>query len=131
MSDSNLPAPQAVDLLIVDDDADLRELLRYYFTNLGYNTATATNGRDAIQFCAEFKPRLILLDINLPGPDGHEVYEAVRNMSDSENTAIIFLTQHNTRDDRLAGLGLGADDFIGKPFDIQELRLRVQRRLGK
>lgn len=131
MSDSNLPAPETVDLLIVDDDADLRELLRYYFTNLGYTAATATNGRDAIQFCTQFKPRLILLDINLPGPDGHEVYAAVRNMPDSENTAIIFLTQHNTRDDRLAGLGLGADDFIGKPFDIQELRLRVQRRLGK
>lgn len=131
MSDLNSTTAETIDLLIVDDDADLRELLHYYFSNLGYRAETASNGRDAILFCAQFKPRLILLDINLPGPDGHEVYEAVRKMPDSENTSIIFLTQHNTRDDRLAGLSLGADDFIGKPFDIQELRLRVQRRLGK
>ena len=131
MSDLNPTAPETIDLLIVDDDADLRELLRFYFSNLGYRAETAANGRDAIKFCALNKPRLILLDINLPGPDGHEVYEAVRHMPGSDNTSIIFLTQHNTRDDRLTGLGLGADDFIGKPFDIQELRLRVQRRLGK
>jgi DNA-binding response OmpR family regulator len=131
MSNPSPSAPQAIDLLIVDDDADLRELLRFYFSNLGYETHTASNGRDAIKFCAQFKPRLILLDINLPGPDGHEVYEAVRDMPDTNSISIIFLTQHNTRDDRLAGLGLGADDYIGKPFDVQELRLRVQRRLGK
>jgi DNA-binding response OmpR family regulator len=131
MSELNPPTPQPIDLLIVDDDVDLRELLHFYFSNLGYRVEIAANGRDAIQFCAQLKPRLILLDINLPGPDGHEVYEAIRKMPDTDNTSIIFLTQHNTRDDRLAGLGLGADDFIGKPFDIQELRLRVQRRLGK
>jgi DNA-binding response OmpR family regulator len=131
MSDPNPLASQDIDLLIVDDDADLRELLRFYFSNLGYRAETAANGRDAIKFCAQLKPRLILLDINLPGLDGHAVYQAIREMPDTDNTSIIFLTQHNTRDDRLAGLGLGADDFIGKPFDIQELRLRVQRRLGK
>jgi DNA-binding response OmpR family regulator len=131
MTNSTPPPASIVDLLIVDDDADLRELLRFYFTNLGYRTETAANGHEAIKLCERSKPRLILLDIKLPGPGGYEVYQAVREMPGTNNTSIIFLTQHNTRDDRLIGLGLGADDFIGKPFDVQELRLRVERRLRK
>jgi DNA-binding response OmpR family regulator len=126
------PMPQQnIDLLIVDDDTDLRELLHFYFSKLGYQTVAVNNGRDAIKLCVQNRPRLILLDIGLPGLDGHEVYQTIRAMPGTDKTAIIFLTQHNTRDDRLAALDLGADDFIGKPFDIQELRLRIQRRLGK
>ena len=131
MSDDLLPSTARIDLLIVDDDPDLRELLRFYFANLGYSIATAATGREAIRLCEQSKPRLILLDVKLPGQGGHEVYQAIREMPDSGNTSIIFLTQHNSRDERLTGLGLGADDFIGKPFDVQELRLRVERRLGK
>ena len=127
MNDSLLPSTPDIDLLIVDDDPDLRELLRFYFSNLGYDVATAATGREAIKLCEQS----ILLDVKLPGQGGHEVYQAVRNMPDTNNTSIIFLTQHNSRDDRLLGLELGADDFIGKPFDVQELRLRVERRLGK
>lgn len=126
------PMPQPnIDLLIVDDDTDLRELLRFYFSQLGYQTVAVNNGRDAIKLCVQNRPRLILLDIGLPGLDGREVYRTIRALPGTAKTAVIFLTQHNTRDDRLAALDLGADDFIGKPFDIQELRLRIQRRLGK
>jgi DNA-binding response OmpR family regulator len=131
MTNSTSPLASTVDLLIVDDDADLRELLQFYFNNLGYRTETAANGREAIKLCKRSKPRLILLDVKMPGPGGYEVYQAVREMPDTNNTSIIFLTQYNTRDERLVGLGLGADDFIGKPFDVQELRLRVEHRLRK
>jgi two-component system phosphate regulon response regulator PhoB len=123
--------PSTIDLLIVDDDADLRELLRYYFSNLNYRVETAASGAEAIVLCARLMPRLVLLDINLPGARGYEVYKAVRAMPGNENISIIFLTMLNTRDERLAGLALGADDYIGKPFDVQELRLRVENRLRR
>jgi two-component system phosphate regulon response regulator PhoB len=130
MTGSTTP-PSNIDLLIVDDDADLRELLRYYFSNLNYRVETAATGTEAIALSARLLPRLILLDINLPGTRGYDVYRAVRAMPGNENISIIFLTMLNTRDERLAGLTLGADDYIGKPFDVQELRLRVENRLRR
>ena len=128
---NSTPPPSTVDLLIVDDDTDLRELLRYYFTNLNYRVETAATGDEAITLCARLMPRLILLDINLPGTRGYDVYRAVRAMPGADNISVIFLTMLNTRDERLAGLALGADDYIGKPFDVQELRLRVENRLRR
>jgi two-component system sensor histidine kinase/response regulator len=130
MSDSS-DLSHSLDLLIVDDDADLREMLSFYFTNLGYQVEAVANGTDALAICRRTPPHLILLDVNLPGPRGYDVYKAVRELPECNTTSIIFLTMYNTRDERLAGLGLGADDYIGKPFDVQELRLRVEHRLGR
>ena len=92
MKNSTSPPASTVDRLIVDDDADRRERLRFDFNPLGYRTESAAIGREAIKLCERSKPRLILLDVKLPGPGGYEVYQAVRAVPDTSNTSIIFLT---------------------------------------
>jgi DNA-binding response OmpR family regulator len=118
-------------ILIVEDDPDVADMLNAYFHVQGYDVAAVNWGEDAINACRASCPDLIILDIRLPDIDGYEVARRLRSSRRTAEVPIIFLTEKRTRADRLQGLELGADDYITKPFDIQELRLRVRNALRR
>ena len=113
-------------ILVVEDDSDISNMLRIYFTSQGFETVVAGRGGEALERCRQQMPNVIVLDIMLPDIDGYEVCQRLRTNLRTSHIPIIFLTQKDERSDRIAGLELGADDYITKPFDIEELRLRVQ-----
>ena len=112
-------------LLVVEDEVMTSELLQQYFEIIGYGIIRAQTGREAIKLAVEHQPKLIILDIILPDMDGYQVCKKLRGDPRTDHIPIIFLTQRDDRRDRLDGLELGADDYITKPFDVEELRLRV------
>jgi DNA-binding response OmpR family regulator len=116
-------------LLIVEDDVDVAEMLTAYFRAQGYEVQAVNWGEDAVQTCRITHPDLVILDIRLPDIDGFEVARRLRSNQRTLDIPIIFLTEMRERSDRMQGLELGADDYITKPFDIQELRLRVRNSL--
>lgn len=118
-------------LLIVEDDLDIADMLHAYFRKHRYDVVTVNLGEDAILACRTNRPSLIILDIRLPDIDGFEVARRLRGNRRTEDIPIIFLTEQRTRNDRLQGLELGADDYVTKPFDFQELRLRVRNALRR
>jgi len=113
-------------LLVVEDDIDIANMLKIYFTGLQYDVDVANRGRDALEKTKQVLPHLIVLDIMLPDIDGYEVCRTLRTSTRTSHIPVIFLTQKDERSDKLQGLELGADDYITKPFDIEELKLRVQ-----
>jgi diguanylate cyclase (GGDEF)-like protein len=113
-------------LLVVEDDTDISNMLKIYFSGLGYDVDVAPRGREALEKTRQVLPHLIVLDIMLPDIDGYEVCRNLRTSTRTSHIPVIFLTQKDERSDRLQGLELGADDYITKPFDIEELKLRVQ-----
>lgn len=118
-------------LLIVEDDVDLAEMLSAYFRVQGFDVATAGWGEDALRLAGEDTPDIVVLDIRLPDIDGYEVCRRLRQQRNTQYAPVIFLTEKREREDKLAGLELGAVDYITKPFDIQELRLRVRNALRR
>jgi PleD family two-component response regulator len=118
-------------LLIVEDDVDLAEMLKTYFRTHGYDVATASWGEDAVRMALENVPDVAVLDIRLPDIDGYEVCRRLRQHRLTQNLPVIFLTEKRDREDKLAGLELGAVDYITKPFDISELRLRLRNTLRR
>jgi len=113
-------------ILVVEDDADISNMLRIYFSGQGYDVQVAPRGSQALAMTRQQIPHLIVLDIMLPDMDGYSVCKELRTTTRTSHIPIIFLTQRDERSDKIAGLELGADDYITKPFDIEELRLRVQ-----
>jgi len=118
-------------ILVVEDDLDVADMLSAYFRVQGYDVLTANDGEEGAEICQKKLPDLAILDIRLPDIDGYEVARRIRANRHSREIPIIFLTERRARQDRLQGLGLGADDYITKPFDIQELRLRVRNSLRR
>jgi PleD family two-component response regulator len=118
-------------ILVVEDDPDIGKMLREYFESQGFEISVATKGREALSLTRHALPQLIVLDIMLPDMDGYEVCRQLRSSSRTGHIPILFLTQRDERRDRIAGLELGADDYITKPFDIEELRLRVQNAMAR
>ncbi len=118
-------------ILVVEDDFDIANMLRIYFTGQGYEVDVAPRGGDALTLTRQRMPNLIVLDIMLPDMDGYAVCKELRTTTRTSHIPIIFLTQKDERSDRIAGLELGADDYITKPFDIEELRLRVQNAIAR
>jgi DNA-binding response OmpR family regulator len=118
-------------ILIVEDDLDLAEMLNAYFRVQGYEVQTAAWGEDAVRMTQETPPDLLVLDIRLPDIDGYEVCRRLRSHRRTQEVPIIFLTEKRDRVDKLTGLELGVVDYITKPFDIQELRLRVRNALRR
>lgn len=112
-------------ILIVEDDFDISNMLRIFFSGQGYQVDVAARGNDALDQCRKSLPDLVVLDIMLPDMDGYAVCKAMRTTTRTSHIPIIFLTQKDERSDKIAGLELGADDYITKPFDIEELKLRV------
>jgi two-component system alkaline phosphatase synthesis response regulator PhoP len=110
-------------VLVVDDDVKTVELVKLYLNRDGYRVITAYDGIEALRLARESHPDLIVLDIMLPGIDGLEICRTLRSESD---VPIIMLTAMSTDDDRLAGLDIGADDYVTKPFSPRELAARVR-----
>jgi len=118
-------------ILIVEDDLDVAEMLNAYFRVQGYEVFTVNWGEDGVRAAQTVSPDLIILDIRLPDIDGYEVARRVRSDRRTNEIPIIFLTEKRERIDRLQGFEVGADDYITKPFDVQELRLRVRNSLKR
>ncbi|WP_299025313.1 response regulator [uncultured Thermanaerothrix sp.] len=118
-------------LLIVEDDVDIANMLRLFFKSQGYEVEVAMRGSEALEKTRQGLPHLLVLDIMLPDIDGYEVCRALRTNTRTSHIPILFLTQKDERSDKLKGLELGADDYITKPFDIEELKLRVQNALAR
>ena len=110
-------------VLVVDDDAKTVELVKLYLNRDGYKVLTAYDGIEALRLAREKHPDLIVLDLMLPGMDGLQVCQKLRDESD---VPIIMLTARTTEEDRLTGLDLGADDYVTKPFSPKELAARVR-----
>lgn len=118
-------------ILIVDDDENIAELISLYLIKECFDTEIATDGEAAIRKFKEYQPDLILLDIMLPGIDGYDVCREIRK---SSNVPIIMLSAKGEVFDKVLGLKIGADDYMVKPFDSNELVARVQaimRRVGQ
>ncbi|HUS94665.1 MAG TPA: response regulator [Patescibacteria group bacterium] len=113
-------------ILIVEDDVDTAEMLRDVFSEAQYSVEVAFRGDDVLDYTRRHIPDLIILDILLPGMNGYTLCRELRTTTRTRHIPIIFLTQKDERNDRIAGLELGADDYITKPFDIEELNLRVK-----
>jgi DNA-binding response OmpR family regulator len=118
-------------ILIIEDDLDVAEMLNAYFRVQGYEVFTVNWGEDGVRSCQTVHPDLVILDIRLPDIDGYEVARRLRGDRRTADVPIIFLTEKRDRSDRLQGLEIGADDYITKPFDVQELRLRVRNALKR
>jgi len=118
-------------ILIVEDDVDIADMLNAYFRVQGYEVMVVSEGEEAVTQCTSKLPNLVILDIRLPDIDGFEVARRLRTQRRTKEIPIIFLTEKRARGDRMQGLDLGADDYITKPFDVQELRLRVRNALRR
>ena len=112
-----------VDILIVEDNKELLELLTDFLRVEGYTVSTADNGERALTLFEKYGARLVLLDINLPGIDGFAVCDTIRK---NGNTPVIMLTARVSKEDKLNGLILGADDYIEKPYDIDILLAKIK-----
>ena len=112
-------------ILVVDDEANVRHMLKEYLMEHGFNIEIATDGRQAMFVAREFKPDLILLDIMMPEMDG---LSFMRNHQKESHTPIILLTAKVDETDKVIGLELGADDYVTKPFGMREFTVSPNRR---
>jgi DNA-binding response OmpR family regulator len=115
-------------ILIVDDDPDIRELLRELLTRAGYDVVEAPDGRTALRSLYETPPALVILDVSMPEMDGYQTLERMRDLSE---VPVIMLTARTQELERVRGLTAGADDYVLKPFGRQELLARVQALLRR
>ena len=118
-------------LLVADDEPAIRDLLRDFFEAQGYAVVTAADGKEALAAAREASPDLVLLDVMMPWMDGFEV---VRELRRGGQTPVILLTARAGEADKVEGLGLGADDYVTKPFSFHEVAARVEavlRRAGR
>mgnify|MGYP001157751835 CR=1 FL=1 len=113
-------------ILVVDDEADIVELVSYNLKKEGFTVITASNGREAVQLAADHKPEVVILDVMMPGMNGFEVCAALRSAPGTASASVVFLTARSTEIDQLRGLELGADDYIQKPVSPRILTARVR-----
>jgi two-component system alkaline phosphatase synthesis response regulator PhoP len=118
-------------ILIVDDEKDIIEFLKYNFEKEGFNVSTASNGNEGKKVAKKEKPDLIILDIMMPGMDGVELCQELRSMPEFEDTLIIFLTARGEDYSQIAGFEVGADDYITKPVRPRVLIARVKALLKR
>jgi two-component system, OmpR family, response regulator len=133
MTDSRATAPRPalvkadgspVRVLVVDDEATLADLMKMALRYEGWDVRTAADGQHALRIAREFRPDAIVLDIMLPDIDGLEVLQRLR--ADGSETPVLFLTAKDSLDDRLAGLTAGGDDYVTKPFSLEEVVARLR-----
>ena len=118
-------------VLVVDDEPTISEIVARYLERAGYATSTAADGLEAIRLVDESRPDLVVLDVMLPDLDGFEVIRLMRE--NGSRTPVVFLTARDATDDKIRGLTLGGDDYVTKPFSLEELVARaraVLRRAG-
>ena len=118
-------------IYIVEDEPDIRETLKYNFSNEGFEVFTAPDGEEALSNIKKVLPDVLILDLMLPGISGLDVCKSIRADDDIRDMSIIMLTAKGEEIDRVIGFELGADDYVTKPFSVRELILRVKVLLKK
>jgi DNA-binding response OmpR family regulator len=126
-----VPTPDKDLILIVEDDPYIAQMLSTYLSTKHYRLATTPMGREVLALCQAKRPSLILLDINLPDIDGFEVCRQLRENLATSTLPVLFLTQKKLPEQRVRGLRVGANDYITKPFDMEELYLRVRNAIQR
>ena len=113
-------------ILVVDDELNIRELIKFNLEKVGYKVIEAADGQAAVYIAKGNRPDLIVLDLMLPGIDGLEVCRIIKNARETSAIPIIMLTAKNEEIDKVIGLELGADDYLTKPFSSRELLARIK-----
>src|SRR3954469_24238940 len=113
-------------ILLVEDDPDIRITLEQNLGDAGYAVSAAGTAEDALRLAAASVPDLVLLDLMLPDRPGSEVCRTLRSNPRTRDVPVIMVTARSSEDDRIAGFEQGADDYIGKPFSMRELMLRIE-----
>jgi two-component system alkaline phosphatase synthesis response regulator PhoP len=116
-------------ILVVDDDENIRRLVSFTLTDLGHEVIEAANGNEAVAAVRDNEPMLMVLDVMMPGMDGFAVLKELRRAGLKRNTRVVMLTAKTQETDFVAGYNLGADDYLTKPFDPDELALQVTETL--
>src|SRR5437762_6543834 len=119
------PAQTSARILVVDDARENRTLIERLLTGHGYIVETAAGGEAALECIARSAPDLILLDVQMPGPDGFEVCRRVKTDPATRLIPVVLITALSDKRSRIEGIEAGAEDFIDKPFDAEELRARI------
>ena len=120
-------------VLIVEDETDMADLLKYNLTEKGYHPVLSSNGREALEIIEKEVPDLVLLDLMMEQVDGWEVCSSIRSHTNEtiKRLPIIMLTALSEAEEKIIGLRLGADDYVTKPFNMDELILRIQKQINK
>jgi two-component system OmpR family response regulator len=118
------PTTAEARLLVVDDEPNILELLSASLRYAGFEVATAPDGNEALRVASSFKPDLLLLDVMMPGIDGFEVVRRLRQ--EGRHIPVLFLTAKDATEDKITGLTLGGDDYVTKPFSLEEVIARVR-----
>jgi two-component system OmpR family response regulator len=116
-------------VLVVDDENSISELIATSLKFVGFDVRTAANGAQALQIAEEFKPHALILDVMLPDQNGFEVCRQLR--SEGHNVGVLFLTAKDSVEDKIAGLTIGGDDYVTKPFSLEELVARLRALLRR
>jgi len=127
MTDESEVATQRV--LVVDDEKSISELITTSLRFVGFDVRTATTGAEALRVAEEFKPHALILDVMLPDLDGFEVCRQLRESG--QEVGVLFLTAKDSTDDKIKGLTLGGDDYVTKPFSLEELVARLRALLRR
>ena len=120
----SMVSDKARKVLIADDEPDILEILKYNLSNEGYDVFTAKDGDEALEKARRIQPDLVILDVMLPEVDGYTICESIRLQNST--VPILFLSAKNTSEDKITGFKRGADDYMTKPFNLEEFLLRVQ-----
>lgn len=119
-----LATPTRPKLLVVDDEPNILELLSASLRFAGFEVAAAADGRQALALAASFVPDLVVLDVMMPGLDGFEVARRLR--TEQARTPVLFLTARDATQDKITGLTIGGDDYVTKPFSLEEVIARIR-----
>jgi CheY-like chemotaxis protein len=120
-----MAAPAKEKVLVVDDEAHIRQALQASLESAGYEVQTAENGKDGVDKCKAWKPALVLMDVRMPVMDGHMASIEIKYDNDLKNTKLVFLTANADEDSRSLGLGHGAESYLTKPFKVEDLLKRI------
>ena len=113
-------------ILVIEDEADIRQVLDYNLRTAGHDVITVERGREGLQAAREQRPDLVLLDLMLPDVSGTEVCRAIKDDPSTRTTPVVMLTARAEEIDRVVGFEIGADDYVTKPFSVRELVLRIR-----
>jgi len=116
-------------ILIVDDEPRNRQMLNNMCLNLGFNTIEASNGEEAVDMACSSNPDLIIMDVIMPKMNGFDSTEKIKSISETKHIPVIIITALGSREDLLTGISKGADDFLTKPYDFEELSMRLKNNL--
>lgn len=118
-------------ILIVDDEKDIREILKFNISKAGYKVYTAANGEEALKIIQSKKPHLVLLDVMMPVMDGYQTCSAIRQMPENQQTIVVFLSARNDDYSQITGFEVGGDDYVTKPVNPKVLISRIKALLKR